>query len=94
MATKETLRMRRWTPTPEQAEYLKSVEPSQRYLDNLPDEVRRDYAGQWIAVKDARIIESAPTCKELHEKLGDRDDPTVLDFKLERGITIRWRYRS
>jgi hypothetical protein len=60
-------------------------------LDNLPDDIRQQYAGQWIAVKDARIIAAAPTCKELHEKLGDVDDPTVLDFRLASRITIQWR---
>jgi hypothetical protein len=94
MATKESLRIRRWTPTPEQAEYLKAIEPTQQFLDNLPDDVRQQYAGQWIAVKDAQIIASAPTCAELHDKLGKLDDPTILDFKLESGLTIRWRYRS
>ena len=83
-------RVRRWSPTPQQAEFLRAVEPTCRFLDNLPAAVRRQYAGQWIAAKDAQLIAAAPTLAELCEALGDSDDPTVLKLRLERGVTIRW----
>lgn len=88
-------RVRRWSPTPEQAEFLRAVEPTSRFLHNLPDEVRQRYAGQWIAARDAQVIAAAPTLAELCEALGESsDDPMVLKLRLERGITIRWRRPS
>jgi len=84
-------RVRTWSPTPEQAQFLKSVEPTRRFPHNLPESILRQYAGLWIAAKDAKVIAAAPTRDELHKVLGDRDDPTVLKLRLEKGVTIRWR---
>jgi hypothetical protein len=83
-------RVRLWSPTPEQAEFLRAVEPTSRFLHNLPPAIRQQYAGQWIAARDSEIIAAAPTLAELCETLGDADDPTVLKLRLEKGVTIRW----
>ena len=39
-------RVRRWTPTAEQAEFLRATEPTSRFLHSLPAEIRGQYAGQ------------------------------------------------
>jgi hypothetical protein len=77
-----------WSPTPQQAEFLQAVEPTCRFLDDLPAAVRQQYAGQWIAAKDSKIIAAAPTLAELCETLGDSDNPAILKLWLERGVTI------
>ncbi len=87
-------RVRLWSPTPQQAEFLQAVEPTCRFLDDLPAAVRQQYAGQWIAARDAEIIAAAPTRAELSAMLGDSDDPTILKLRLERGVTIRCRCPS
>jgi hypothetical protein len=94
MASSSSLRIRRWLPTPQQAEFLKIVEPTRQFLHNLPDAIRRQYAGQWIAAKGSQVVAAAPTCAELHAKLRDFDDPTILKLRLEDGISIRWRFPS
>jgi hypothetical protein len=63
-------------------------------LQNLPDELLRQYAGQWVAARDCKIIAAAPTLAELCDALGESDDPAVLKFRLEQGVTIRWRSAS
>ena len=86
--------VRLWSPTPQQAEFLQAVEPTCRFLDNLPATVRQQYAGQWIAAKGSEIVAARPTLAELCETLGDADDPTILKLRLEKGVTIRWRRPS
>ena len=86
--------LRAWTPSTGDAAFLASVDGTSKFLDNLPDAIRRQYGGQWIAAKDSAIIASAPTRAELIDQLGERDDETVLKLKLEKGVTIRWRQRS
>ena len=83
-----------WTPTPQQAEFLRSAEATRRFLHDLPDTARQKYAGQWIAARDAEIIAAAPTRAELHKTLGDADDTSILKLRLEKGVTIRWRCPS
>jgi hypothetical protein len=85
------VKVRRWSPTPEQAEYLRATEATNRFLQNISDDLRRQYEGQWIAAKDCQIIDSAPTRAELSAKLGEAHDPTILLLRLEKGVTIRWR---
>jgi hypothetical protein len=87
-------RVRKWSPTPEQAEFLRAVEPTSRFLHNLPDEILRKHSGQWVAARECKIIASAPTRAELDEALGDLDDPYTLKLRLEKGINIRWRRPS
>lgn len=86
--------VRPWSPTPEQAAFLQSVEPTRNFLHNLPDAVLRQYAGQWIAARDSEIIAAAPTRAELCTILGDRDNSCVLKLRIEKGVTIRWRSLS
>ena len=83
-----------WSPTPQQADFLKSVEPTRRFLKNLPDAILQQYAGQWIAARDSNIIAAAPTRAELSDLLGKVDDPTILKLRLETGVSIRWRRPS
>ncbi len=84
-------RVRSWSPTPQQAEFLRAIEATRRFLRDLPATARQQYAGQWIAARDSEIVAAAPTRAELRETLGDSDDPTILKLRLEKGVTIRWR---
>ncbi len=83
-------KIRSWSPTPEQAEFLRAVEPTRRFLNDLPAEVLRRYAGQWIAARDGKIVAAAATRAKLGEALGDADDPATLKLRLEAGVRIRW----
>jgi hypothetical protein len=91
MPARARYKVRPWSPTSEQAQYLRDIEATSRFVHNLPDDLRRRYAGQWIAAKGCQIIAAAPTRAELCAKLPDPDDPTVLRIRLEKGVTIRWR---
>ncbi len=82
-------RVRKWTPTPEQAEFLRVTEPTSRFLNRLPAEILKKYAGQWVAARNCEVIAAAPTLAELDKTLGELDDPYTLKLKLERGINIR-----
>ncbi|MBC8115695.1 MAG: hypothetical protein H7062_15025 [Candidatus Saccharimonas sp.] len=85
-------KVRPWTPTPEQQEYLRATRATSEFLHHLPAEIREQYTGQWIAAKDCQVVATAPTRAELSQALGDRDrDPLVLVIRLEKGMTIRWR---
>jgi hypothetical protein len=86
-------RARRWIPTNEQAEFLRAIEPTSRFLDDLPDDIRKKYAGQWIAARDAKIIAAAPTRSQLFKALGPLDDPYTLKRRLEEGVNIRRQIR-
>ena len=74
--------VRPWSPTPEQAAFLQSIEPTRNFLYNLPDSALRQYAGQWIAARDSKIIAAAPTRAKLHDLLGDRNDPHIIKMRL------------
>ncbi len=87
-------KMRVWSPTPPQVEFLRGVEATRRFLCDLPAAIRQQYAGQWIAVRGSEIVAAAPTRAELCETLGDADDPSILKLRLEKGVTIRWRCPS
>ena len=82
-------KVRVWSPTPEQAAFLQSVEGTRNFLHNLSDSILRQYAGQWIAAKDSKIIAAAVTREQLHELLGELDNSSVLKLRLETGVTIR-----
>ncbi len=94
MIFKSPPRVRKWSPTPEQAEFLRAIEPTSRFLDNLPEEILSKYAGQWIAARDCKIVAAAPTRAELEDLLGDLGDSCTLRLRLESGINIRWRHHS
>ena len=94
MISKSRRRVRLWSPTVQQAEFLRAVEATRRFLHDLPAAARQQYAGQWIAARDAEIIAAAPTRAELRKTLGDSDDPSILKLRLEKGVTIRWRCHS
>ena len=87
-------KLEKWTPTAADAAYLAAVEPTRQFLQHLPPEVIAQYAGQWIAAKDAAVIASAATRAELGEVLGDQDGELVLKMRVEKGVTIRWRRPS
>ena len=81
-------RVRKWTPTPEQAEFFRAIEPTSR-LNNLPADIMKKYAGQWVAARDCKVIAAAPALADLDKALGNLDDSYTLKLKLERGINIR-----
>jgi hypothetical protein len=93
VSSSSSLPIRSWFPTPEQEAYLRSIDATRRYLQNLPAEVLQEYAGEWIAAKDGEIVSAAPTRAELGKGLANPDDPLVLKLRLEKGLTIRWRHR-
>ena len=83
------VKIRPWTPTPEQEAVLRATDATMQWLWDLPDAFRSQYTGQWIAAKDCRILASAPTMAELCDKLGDPADPTIIMERFEKGVTIR-----
>jgi hypothetical protein len=85
---------RLWTPTAEQQDFLRAVEPTSRFLDDLPEAVLQQFAGQWVAARNAEVIAARPTRAELDEALGSLDDPYTLKLRLEKGVSIRRRSRS
>ena len=87
-------KVRPWTPTPEQQEYLRVTRPTSEFLQHLSEEILCRHAGEWIAAKDCQIVATAPTMEDLFAKLPDPDDNTVLMIRIERGVTIRWRRPS
>jgi hypothetical protein len=94
MTPQARLKIRSWSPTPEEAEFLRAVEPTQRYLNDLPAEILRKFAGQWIAARDGKFVAAAATRAKLGEALGDADDAATLKLRLEAGVSIRWRSPS
>jgi len=74
--------VRRWSPTPDQAEYLRVTDATSRFLRNLSDDIRRQYAGQWVAAQGCEVVACAPTRSELCAKLGEPRDPTILMIRL------------
>ena len=94
MLSKTRPKYRKWTPTTEQAEWLKAIEPTDRFLHRLPADVLKKYSGQWIVARDCKIIAAAPTRAESEDALGDLADSYTLRLKLESGINIRWRRLS
>jgi hypothetical protein len=91
MSSANRSKIRPWVPTPEQQAWLHATDATSDFLRNLPDDVRQQYGGLWIAARECRIIASAPTMAELYEKLTDPNDTNVLVLRLERGVSIRWR---
>jgi hypothetical protein len=85
MSKSSHYQVRHWTPTAEQTEFLRAIEPTSRFLDDLLDDVRTKYAGQWIAARDAKIIAAAPTRRELAKAPGPLNDSYTLKLRLEEG---------
>lgn len=77
--------VRKWTPTPQQAETHKTA----TWLWQLPIELLAPYAGQWIAVHECEIVASAPTRDELGAKISHFDRATVIVHRVEN----RWMVR-
>lgn len=60
-----------------------------QWLWDLPDTLRSQYAGQWVAAQDCRILASAPTMAELCDRLADPTDPTIIMERFEKGVAVR-----
>ncbi len=82
-------KVRPWTPTPEQESVLRATDATIHWLWDLPDDIRLQYSGQWIAAKDCQILASARTMSELCDKLDDPADPTIVMERFEKGVSIR-----
>jgi hypothetical protein len=78
-----------WTPTPEQAPALRATGATMQWLWDLPDDIRLQYSGQWIAARDCQILAPARTMTELCDKLDNPGDPTIVVECLDKGVTIR-----
>jgi len=55
--------------TEEQWREVDKLAETGEWLDNLPPKALRKYMGQWIAVKDKRIVASADTYAKLSRML-------------------------
>lgn len=86
---RERVKVRPWTATPEQQAALQATDKTMEWLWDLPDQIRAQYAGQWIAARDCRIVASAPTMAELCDKLENPADPTIIMERFESGVSIR-----
>jgi hypothetical protein len=80
-----------WHPTPEEQKVFHATDATFEWLCHLPNELLRQYRGQWVAAKDCRIIAFGQTIEELHTNLGDTDLETVVVMRLERPGRIIYR---
>ena len=94
MSTTTRVRLRRWSPTREQAELLLATEATRSFPRDIPADLRQRYAGRWIAAQDCQIVADAPSPAELSAKLGEPRDSAVVIVRLEKGVSIRWRRPS
>ena len=53
----------------EQWQEMEKLAETGEWLDHLPVETLRKYMGQWIAVKDKRVVSSAATYSALSKNL-------------------------
>jgi len=83
------VKVRPWTPTPEQESALRATGATMQWLWDLPGDIRLQYSGQWIAARDCRILASARAMTELCDKLDNPGDPTIVMERLDKGVTIR-----
>lgn len=78
-----------WEPTPEQDAKMRATDVSLEWLYRMPREEMVQYAGQWIAVGNCRVVASGKTYDELLTNLGNTDLGTVIIHRIERpGRTI------
>lgn len=81
--------VRKWSPTPRQAEILRINKPTIDWLWKLTAVEMAPYAGQWIAARECRIIASAATRAEIESQIADLDRATVIVHKIENRWMIR-----
>jgi len=81
--------VRKWTPTPRQAEILKFNQPTIEWLRNMTLEELRRYAGQWIAARECKVIAAASTEDELAPMIAQYDRATVIVHRIENRVMIR-----
>lgn len=82
--------VRKWTPTPRQAEILKFNQPTIDWLYSWTLPQLAEYAGKWIAARECQVIASAPTQAELTPLLAHLDRSTIIVHRIEN----RWMIRS
>lgn len=83
------VKIRPWVPSPDQQMLLRETEATMQWLWDLPDALRNQYAGQWVAAQDCRIVASAPTMAELCDRLANPADPTIIMERFEKGVAVR-----
>ena len=81
--------VKKWTPTPRQAEVLRRTRPTMRWLWRLSAEEMAPYAGHWVAAQDSRIIASSVKRDELEAAIAHLDRETVVVHKIENRWMIR-----
>ena len=59
--TNSATKVKPWDLTPAEEQALHASDETVRWLCNLPAEVLRQYAGQWVAARDSRILASGET---------------------------------
>jgi hypothetical protein len=66
-----TAKTERWEPTPEQATYLlRFSSNSEHYIKNA-DDMRKQFAGKFVAIFNDNVIKSADNAGELLTFLGE-----------------------
>jgi len=55
--------------------------------EELLSERLNGFQGQWVAVRDHTVVESAPTISELMERLDGTEVEAVFEVPAEAGIT-------
>ena len=73
-----------WVISPEEEAAYRRTDETSRWLSNLSGEDLRQYAGQWVAAQDCRIIAHGPTMDEMLQQLGDVDLRTVVLHYIRR----------
>lgn len=81
--------VKKWTPTPRQAEVHRINRPTLDWLWNLSAAEMRPSAGQWVAARECQIVASASTEEELAPKIAHLDRATVIVHKIENRWMIR-----
>ena len=86
-----TTTVKAWNLTPAEEQALHASDATVSWLCNLPVEVLRQYAGQWVAAKDSRIIASGETYEVLLAALSDTPLQDVVIHRIERPALVIYR---
>ena len=78
-----------WDITPEQEQAFRATDATFDWLCKQPAEFFRQFAGQWIAARDCRVIASADTMDALLAHLEGADLRTLIIHRVEKpGVVI------
>jgi hypothetical protein len=89
--TDSTAKVKAWDLTPAEEQALHASDETVRWLCNLPVEVLREYAGQWVAARDCRIIATGETYEVLLAALSGTPLQTVVIHRIERPALVIYR---